>query len=772
MAGYVGRPIRWAVDDSKRSKTTSNSASLTRKLYPPKPAFPGDRRIPEFHIFRATANFRAFVLQHSTLNIQLSPLNLFSSSMKPKSEVKNRLCGQFKHHLAAWAVVLLLCLAAANNTVFSAVVTSCTETNLRAAMAGGGTVTFACDGTITLTNTIVVGKDVILDGSGHQITISGGNQVRVFYINTNINLTLFLLTIANGVITNNNASGGAIYNDGGTINATSCVFLGNGAFGLSFPYFCSGSGNGYGGAIYNVGVLNADYCSFLQNLAIGGAGNDFVCPSGPPSAYSGGSGGRAGGGAIYNLGAMTITRSLFASNNASGGRGGQGQSGFLYGGVPLDGGAGGAGGDSVGGALCNRGSARFVNCTFARNACQGGNGGNGGSGTSYYDRDGWHSSNSGNPGNGGLSVGVIYNDTGQLYVTNCTLAFNSCNNNLVAGGGITSAGGCQLINTLLASNTPMNCSGVVTDLGNNLSSDGSCAFTNIGSLNKTVPMLGPLTNNGGPTLTMRLLPGSPAIDAGDTAAAPLTDQRGFPRPVGAAADIGAYECGPPAITTSPPTQTAEQNSTICLWVDIAGDPAMSYLWFRNGTDLIGSGTNCDFDLTNCEFSRSGTYTVVITNLYGAVSSTPFQLNVIPPVERRPVPGINVAGDAGTMMHLDSASTLYPVPDWSALDSVTLTVSSELYFDLTKPLPPLRFYRVWQTGTPSVAPSLTLPAMIPAITLTGNVGDKLRLDCINQYGPTDAWVTLDTVTLTNTSQLYFDVSAPGQPARLYRIVPLP
>ena len=57
-------------------------------------------------------------------------------------------------------------------------------------------------------------------------------------------------------------------------------------------------------------------------------------------------------------------------------------------------------------------------------------------------------------------------------------------------------------------------------------------------------------------------------------------------------------------------------------------------------------------------------------------------------------------------------------------------------------------------------------------ITGNVGDSLRLDYINAIGPTDAWVTLGTVTLTNTWQLYFDVSAPGQPARLYRIVPVP
>jgi hypothetical protein len=69
------------------------------------------------------------------------------------------------------------------------------------------------------------------------------------------------------------------------------------------------------------------------------------------------------------------------------------------------------------------------------------------------------------------------------------------------------------------------------------------------------------------------------------------------------------------------------------------------------------------------------------------------------------------------------------------------------------------------------PSLDLH-LVPAITLTGNIGQSVRVDYINQFGPTDAWVTLDILTLTNTSQLYFDISAHGQPPRLYRVVPSP
>jgi hypothetical protein len=198
---------------------------------------------------------------------------------------------------------------------------------------------------------------------------------------------------------------------------------------------------------------------------------------------------------------------------------------------------------------------------------------------------------------------------------------------------------------------------------------------------------------------------------------------------------------------------------------------MTYLWFYNGTNLIACGTDCCLELTQVQYSRSGTYTVVVTNMFGAVTSAPAMLNVIPAVVRRPVLGVKVTGENGSLLNVDYASSLSPRPNWTTLGSVSLITTSQLYFDLSAPLPPQRFYRAWQTGTPSVVPSLNLN-FVAAITVTGNVGDTLRLDYINAIGPTDAWVTLGTVTLTNTSQLYFDVSAPGQPTRLYRIVPLP
>ena len=99
-----------------------------------------------------------------------------------------------------------------------------------------------------------------------------------------------------------------------------------------------------------------------------------------------------------------------------------------------------------------------------------------------------------------------------------------------------------LKNTIVANSpTGGNCSGTITDGGGNLSyPDTTCPGINAD------PMLGPLQNNGGPTETMALGPGSAAIDAANDAicaAAPVNnlDQRGIARPQGPHCDIGAVE---------------------------------------------------------------------------------------------------------------------------------------------------------------------------------------------------------------------------------------
>jgi hypothetical protein len=227
---------------------------------------------------------------------------------------------------------------------------------------------------------------------------------------------------------------------------------------------------------------------------------------------------------------------------------------------------------------------------------------------------------------------------------------------------------------------------------------------------------------------------------------------------------------PPIITHSPQNQTAYAGSTVNFRASAGGSLPLAYQWYFNGSAISRAGST-GLQLTNVSAAQAGTYTLVVTNVAGAVTGAPAMLSVIPPVERRMVPALALQGQPGSLLNLDDADALGPSPAWVTFDSVTLTNSSQWYFDLSLPLPPQRFYRAWQTGGPSVLPSPDLK-MVPALTMTGPVGSLVRVDYINQFGPVDTWVALDTVTLTNTSQLYFDVSAPGQPPRLYRLVQIP
>src|ERR1051325_1343528 len=169
---------------------------------------------------------------------------------------------------SAPAVALTFLLFCQPRTYAEGTVTDCTAADLLTALSGGGLVTFDCDGTINLTNSITITNDTVLDAMEHDVTISGfastntANAVRLFNVNAGVNFTLIHLTIANGSSTN----GGAIFiNTNGNVTATDCVFTGNRAIGT----------NGFAGAD---GKDHAD---------TGGNG------------VHGGSGGQALGGAIY-----------------------------------------------------------------------------------------------------------------------------------------------------------------------------------------------------------------------------------------------------------------------------------------------------------------------------------------------------------------------------------------------------------------------------------------------------------------------------------------
>jgi CSLREA domain-containing protein len=180
----------------------------------------------------------------------------------------------------------------------------------------------------------------------------------------------------------------------------------------------------------------------------------------------------------------------------------------------------------------------------------------------------------------GEGGGGIINRGGTLTVSNSTLSGNSAS----FGGGTNNSSGqatsatSTFKNTIVAANDASvlgpDVWGSFTSQGHNLIGQSGCSvgcFTNgdlVGTAaNPIDPMLGPLANNGGPTMTHALLEGSPAIDKGNSFGE-STDQRGLPRPsdfvgiVNAAdgSDIGAFELQAPP--TPPDTTPPKVTSTV------------------------------------------------------------------------------------------------------------------------------------------------------------------------------------------------------------------
>ena len=195
----------------------------------------------------------------------------------------------------------------------------------------------------------------------------------------------------------------------------------------------------------------------------------------------------------------------------------------------------------------------------------------------------------------------------------------------------------------------------------------------------------------------------------------------------------------------PRSQTAEIGATVNFACQAIGIGALGQDWYLNGTNYLGSTDAGGLLITNAQPQHCGVYQVVVRDAFGSVTSAPVALNVIAPVERRSVPALLPSGETGQSLNLEYTDALSPSSFWLPIATVKLANPPQWYFDLTTPLPPQRFYRGWQSGQSSVAPTLTLPAMVPAITLTGSIGGSVRVDCINRLGPIDAWVTLDTVS---------------------------
>ncbi len=343
-------------------------------------------------------------------------------------------------------------------------------------------------GTITFScsGTIILNSSLIVSSN---TTIDGSGQSITISGGDTVQAivvnTSETLNLKNLTISNGGASG--IYNDGGTVNIDHCIFSSNSGWGV-YNYGNSGSST----------TLNVINSTFTTNF----------------------SGGIQNWGNAYTA-TVTVDNSIFSNNSAWGiytfGKSNLTVTDSTFSGNQYDG-------------ISNNGMANIMSSTFFSNTH---------SGIVSFSGSTLSTINSTFASNGEWGI-VGY---GMLSIINSTFSGN-------AWGGISNSGVLTIENTLVAnSGTYGNCMKIGTMAAfstHNLADDSTCgsSFTVSNQIK-----LGSLANNGGPTYTMALLPGSAAIDAGDnvTCLDPNTvankDQRGIVRitqqdPV---CDIGAYE---------------------------------------------------------------------------------------------------------------------------------------------------------------------------------------------------------------------------------------
>ncbi len=354
-----------------------------------------------------------------------------------------------------------------------------------------------------------------------------------------------------------------------------------------------GSGGG-GGGMLDIGT-GGDFGSgglFGGGGGVGGGGGKGCDCDGGDQLYGGGGGGFGGGGG-YGGGVQPGGDGGFGGGGGAGG----GDFGGFGGGVGTGGSSpAGGGGAGMGGAIFTmEGQLTITNSTLAANETIAG-----------ADEVPVHASALG---------GAVFNLNGTFTATDSTFALNTAAAdgssifNISYDASTPRVARTTLIDTIVANDTPGTGSDVVSDLplnvqgaANNPAGQAEVNDASFDLVSSTTalengsvsgnpltanPMLGQLQNNGGPTQTMALLPGSPAIDAGDSTGL-SADQRGDPRPVdfsglpnpagGDGADIGAFE-----LQQTCPGQTLPTEACEGLSVSTAGGGA--------GT-VTGSGISC------------------------------------------------------------------------------------------------------------------------------------------------------------------------------------
>ncbi|HEX4479324.1 MAG TPA: choice-of-anchor Q domain-containing protein [Rudaea sp.] len=442
-----------------------------------------------------------------------------------------------------------------------------------------------------------IDNNVTVIGNGATIAFDSGNSPprRFFSISANGSLSLKVLTLRGGIAAGANGGdsladgtpgaggtysglGGAVLN-AGSITTDGVTFDSNQAIGgnggnSSNGSAAGGGGAGLGGAIFSSGTLDVERTTFTSNTATGGTNGILRgCLDSSCTSAGGGGGGLGGNGGLSGQDATSGgyggSGGGAGNGNAHGGNGGFGGasgSGFIvgtpgeFGGSGSNGGFAGGGGAGLGGAVFIESvpsSAEILNSTFSANTATGGSthneGGDGGSaaggafflhtGTLVMDFDtliggiakGGDVAAPANPQNGGNANGgnIYLHDASSLEVTT-----------IVVSGGAVTAGTTTSGNAGTSSDPDLF--GVIVSSGFNLihARGDSSGYSSDDLPGGISAGLGPLQNNGGPTMTFSPLPGSALIDADpdlECFAALPTDQRGAIRFYGDACDIGAVE---------------------------------------------------------------------------------------------------------------------------------------------------------------------------------------------------------------------------------------
>jgi hypothetical protein len=532
--------------------------------------------------------------------------------------------------------------------------------------APGDTILFAlrCPATIVLSNTLVIAQDLSVLGPGPDqlaITRGGGTNTpnfRIFETDAG-DVTLAGMTIKNGAATQFSPTGdllgGGIYNYLASLTVSNCVITGNVA-----P--SGGGGNGFGGGIFTDqgGSLTLLYTTVSDNQAT-----------------------YAGGGVCTFHATTFLTEGCTLSDNFAGKQGGglnfQGLTGLIQ------------------------------NSTLSGNSTP----------------------------PDGLGGSALLNITFQaesslLTLTACTIARNSGSPfgavQIAAvpfNAGLTNL----MLSTLVGSNSSPNflldgTNLVFVSLGHNLDSDGTSGLVNgvngdiVGTSAAVInPVIGPLDDNGGPTLTHALLPGSPALGTGscvDATSAPLLiDQRTFPRPRITGCDIGAFENQAPTVVCQRDHHHERHmhhhgdGEHVFAIVDDPDGDALTVIWSVNGSPVqtnqvpathpphpelvslkttLGVGTN----VVSISVSDGKTPAVTCSSTVVVRDTTPPKIigilatpSALTPVDGRLVPvSVSVtATDAGgpVTSKIVSVSSNQPVggtPDWVITGDLTLKLRAE------------------------------------------------------------------------------------------------